>query len=156
MRHGECNLELIPLESEHLLFDLSVCEVLRSFDVPAHRSFGVPSKYGRWSRWCDTARRLGAISSLCWPVCQGGLLTCWKACLQLPDTEAEIPDLNSIEPGSREGFDAMCVEIGVTFLIQKVVDLAEFWQDQCISVGLPMLQIAASLGHRHMTMGDNV
>ena len=55
LRHGECNLELIPLESEHLLFDLSVCEVLRSFDVPARQNFGVPSKYGRWSRLCDTA-----------------------------------------------------------------------------------------------------
>jgi hypothetical protein len=55
LRHGGCDLELIPLESEHLLFNLSVCEVLRSFDMPAHQNFGVPSKYGRWSRLCDTA-----------------------------------------------------------------------------------------------------
>ena len=49
-------LEAYSLESEHLLLSLSICDALRSFDVPARRSFGVPSMYGRRSRLCDTAR----------------------------------------------------------------------------------------------------
>ena len=73
----------------------------------------------------------------------------------MPDIGAEIPDLNGVEPGSREGFDAMCVEIGVTFLIWKVADLADSWRNSCVSTGLLMLQVAASLGHRHITMGDD-
>ena len=52
---GAC-LEAYALESECLLLSLSVYGALRSFDVPACRSFGVPSMYGRRSRLCDTAR----------------------------------------------------------------------------------------------------
>ena len=52
-------------------------------------------------------------------------------------------------------FDAMCVEIGVTFLIWKVADLADSWRNSCVSIGLLMLQVATSFGHRHMNMTDD-